>query len=344
VKNGATAIETLGDSIDASLWNSGFGQAGKNKIINGNFGIWQRGTTATITAGDTYLPDRFASIYTGGGSTQTWSRQTFTPGTAPVAGYEGSYFSRMSATSGSGTTIMGVVQRVEDVRTLAGQTATLSFWAKADSARTVTIYGAQNFGSGGSGNQLIYSTTRAITTSWARYTVTANIISMTGKTIGTNNNVMLYIYLDGGQASGSPVLDIWGVQWEAGSVATPFQTASGGSPQAELAMCQRYYTRWNATSVNTYVAAGNAYSTTTGAPLISFPVEMRVAPTSLDTSGVFLTDDATNYSGGTTTLAAASTKNANIRYVHGSSTLTALRFYYLSLTATTGYLGLSAEL
>ena len=39
VKDGAQAIRTLGDAIDTSLWNSGYGQAGKNKIINDSFGI-----------------------------------------------------------------------------------------------------------------------------------------------------------------------------------------------------------------------------------------------------------------------------------------------------------------
>jgi hypothetical protein len=58
VKNGATAIETLGDSVDASLWNSGFGQAGKNKIINGDFNVNQRAFTSTTSNG-TYIFDRY---------------------------------------------------------------------------------------------------------------------------------------------------------------------------------------------------------------------------------------------------------------------------------------------
>ena len=49
VKNGAADIRTLGDAIDTSVWNVGFGQAGKNKIINGDFGINQRSFTSTTT-------------------------------------------------------------------------------------------------------------------------------------------------------------------------------------------------------------------------------------------------------------------------------------------------------
>ena len=85
VKNGAADIRTLGDAIDTSVWNVGFGQAGKNKIINGDFRIWQRGTSLTYTSsGLNYLPDRFFS-WTIGTLNATVSQQVFAAGTAPVA-------------------------------------------------------------------------------------------------------------------------------------------------------------------------------------------------------------------------------------------------------------------
>ena len=202
--------------------------AGKNKIINGDFGIWQRSTSVTVTTdGEYYAPDRFASYYTSGGATVTWSRQTFTPGTAPVAGYEGTYFNRLSCTSATGSTEMGCSQRIEDVRTFAGQTATFSFWAKADSARTCTILLLQTFGSGGSGTVTALNTTQALTTSWARYSFTVAVPSISGKTVGTNSSLRPYVYYTTGQVSGTAQLDTWGWQLEAGSVATPFTTATG---------------------------------------------------------------------------------------------------------------------
>jgi len=68
--------------------------AGKNKIINGDFGVWQRGTSFTNPAAFSYLVDRWRWGTDGTGSTTVFSRQTFTPGAAPVTGYEGVYFLR----------------------------------------------------------------------------------------------------------------------------------------------------------------------------------------------------------------------------------------------------------
>jgi hypothetical protein len=260
--------------------------AGKNKIINGDFGIWQRGTSFSGIAQRVHYADRWTSNWTAGGATNTFSRQTFTPGTAPVAGYEGTFFARAAATSGSASTQIGQDQRIEDVRTFAGQTVTLSYWAKADSARTLSYYLSQNFGSGGSTEVSISVSTQAITTSWARYSVTFALPSIAGKTIGTSSYVNTVMLLAPGQASGSPQLDLWGVQLEAGSTATAFQTASG-TIGGELALCQRYYTKSfnqaTAPAQNTSIYEGAIF----GGPSVGnisfivpvqFPVTMRTAP------------------------------------------------------------------
>lgn len=256
VKNGAQDMRTLGDAIDASVWNIGFGQAGKNAIINGNFGIWQRGTTFTSPASGSYNADRWLLGYDGNG-TATVSRQAFTPGTAPVAGYEGQFFYRVACTAVGTTTTFQTQQRIEDVRTFAGQTITISFWARKDNNRTLGIFTEQNFGSGGSGS--VFQTSARITpsTSWARYSATYTLASVAGKTIGANSFLAIYIAMDDTLTTSSQ-LDIWGVQVEYGSKATPFDTATG-SIQAELALCQRYYVRFTSpsafTALSNYVGA-----------------------------------------------------------------------------------------
>jgi hypothetical protein len=229
--------------------------AGKNKIINGDFGIWQRGTSLTYTSsGLNYLADRFFS-WTIGTLNITISQQTFAPGTAPVAGYEGQFFFRNAVASLSGQSIQAVGQRIEDVRTFAGQTATFSFWAKADSNRTYTTRFIQNFGSGGSGEVQTSGASHSVTTSWQRFTVTVSIPSISGKTIGTNS---YFQPLLDGPANTANTLDTWGWQLEAGSVATAFQTATG-TLQGELAACQRYYQK----SFDQSVTPANGANTTT---------------------------------------------------------------------------------
>jgi hypothetical protein len=263
--------------------------AGKNKIINGDFGIWQRGTTGT--AG--YVADRFSSF--SNVTTNSISQQTFTPGTAPVAGYEGTYFIRQVITSGGTASSRSLFeQKIEDVRTLAGQTVTASFWAKADAAKNISIEVAQQFGSGGSAQVNTAIAKQAITTSWARYSFTFTVPSVAGKTIGAGSLITLLLWLDAGSdfnartnslGNQSGTFDFWGVQVEAGSIATPFQTATG-TIQGELAACQRYYYRVVTNAMaTTWFSSGFAYNTTRFLALVNLPVRMRVNPTSIETSG-----------------------------------------------------------
>jgi hypothetical protein len=293
VKNGAQDIRTLGSAVDTALWNSGYGQAGKNKIINGDFGVNQRNLTTTSTDG-AYGFDRF--YWSGIDGTNSYSAQTFTPGAAPVAGYEAINFARVAS---SGQTLVSAQttlrQKIEDVRTFAGQLVTVSFWAKANTGTpSIAVELTQNFGSGGSaavtGN---ISTKQAITTSWARYTWTGTLPSVSGKTIGTSSFIDATIWLSAGSNFNartgslgiqSNTFDIWGVQVEAGSTATPFQTATG-TIQGELAACQRYYYRATFDAAGQRFGSGYATSTTNFRLMVPFPNTFRTRPTALEQTG-----------------------------------------------------------
>ena len=264
--NGSTLVANSANASGLG-WNQNFA-AGKNAIINGDFGIWQRGTTFTNPGNGGYTADRFFNSQDGTG-TVTCTQQTFTAGTAPIAGYEGTYFQRTSLTTLGTTTYFQPTQRIENVRTFAGQTITISFWAKADSARTSIIVLIQNFGSGGS-SATTQTAPVTYSTAWTRYTATFTVGNLSGKTIGTGSS--LEIGFRTTAAAGS-ILDIWGVQVEAGSVATAFQTATG-TLQGELAACQRYYVQNS--QVYWY---GGAISTNIYGQNISFPVTMRTSPT-----------------------------------------------------------------
>jgi hypothetical protein len=363
VKNGATAIETLGDSVDDSLWNSGFGQAGKNKIMNSDLTINQRSFTSTTATA--YGFDRFNNVIGGGTGTATFSAQTFTAGTAPVAGYEGANYLRIVTTGQSATsTITRLQQSIENVRTFAGQTATFSFWAKAATGTpSISLELSQNYGTGGSPSTQIniVGGNVAITTLWARYSVTVAVPSLTGKTLGTTANTSALDFRlwfsagsdfnarTGSLGIQSNTFEVWGFQAEYGSKATPFQTASGGSPQAELAMCQRYYYRFTGVTTGFLIASmGNdASSTTAGQALLKFPVTMRTIPSTLDTAGTWY---YSNYAGSSVTLTSLTWNNSSspdsgaIAVAAASGLLVTNKYQLLANNSTASYVGFSAEL
>jgi hypothetical protein len=347
--NGETLVAD--SSTSTGLRWQGDYAAGKNKIINGAFDNWQRGTSL-VGAG--YLADRFQSVVTT--TTITQSQQAFTAGTAPVAGYESSYFYRAVTVTGATAGSRALVQQpIEDVRTFAGQTVTISFWAKAASGTpAIGVELAQVFGSGGSAAvTAIGATAKTISTSWARYSVTASVPSISGKTIGTGSSLNLVLWIDAGSdfatrassiGNQSGTFDIWGVQVEAGSVATAFQTATG-TIQGELSACQRYYWR-STTSTTGSHGIGATQSAASAIVGINLPVTMRVVPTSIDFANLRLVNyGVAAYSITTITLSAGeSTQNFINIDCSGASGMTANRPVFLYGTGSAGYIGANAEL
>ena len=247
--NPAIVLATDGSAAGNFSSSNGGPLAGfRNRIINGNFDIWQRGTSSASVGYNT--ADRWANSFVG--SSCTLSRQAFALGQTNVPG-EPTYFSRSVVVTSAGASNFSVLQQfVEDVRTFAGQQVTISFWAKADASKPIAIELLQNFGTGGSPSaevQAIGVTKTTLSTSWQKITVTASLPSISGKTLGSNVNhyLGLSIFFDAGtslnartdslgQQSGT--FDIAQVQVEPGPVATPFEQRPIGT---ELSLCQRYY-------------------------------------------------------------------------------------------------------
>jgi hypothetical protein len=263
----------LTGGVVISFSRSGDNAPGYNNVIlNSAFDIWQRGTS--FTSRDSWTADRFYFLGNGSGVTSTISQVAFTSGAAPLIGYDGRFFLRYNqSAAGSGNTLNILDNIIEDVRTLAGQTVTISFFAKADAARNINVSFRANYGTGGSASVNSFSTPISVTTSWQRYSVTTETAGVSGKTIGANSNLVLRLFLP---TNTTQTIDIWGVQLESGSAATPFQR-NGANPQAELAACQRYFYRMG----GGYGLAGFAAirSSTLANPFITHPVEMRVTPT-----------------------------------------------------------------
>jgi len=340
--NGETLVADSGASTGLS-YQSNFA-AGKNKIINGDMNVWQRGTSITSTSGSwVYSVDRFQTYMTVTTGTCVISQQTFTPGTAPVAGYEGTYFMRATAPT-TGSSGLNFRQSIENVRTLAGQSVTFSFWAKASATTAGKMKLTQNFGSGGSASVDSALTSVSFTTSWARYSMSVTLGSVSGKTIGTSSFLDAYYYTDSNFSSAATI-DFWGVQVEAGSVATAFQTATG-TIQGELAACQRYYYRAVADTAYGSVAPYAVAASSSGfISMIQPPVTMRVSPTSIDFSTLAFVNYAdTLYAASSLTLPA--NNNKQVILVSGSMT-GATAGHAGRLTGNNNvaaYLGFSAEL
>lgn len=259
---------------------------GYNYIINGNFDIWQRGTSQTTSgygSADRWACDNY-------GTTNTASQQSFTLGQTNVPDNP-KYYMRHVVNSVAGVNNHCVmIQRIEHVKTLAGKTATLSFWAKAGSNKNIAIEFFQTFGTGGTpssfvpgiGPQLV-----ALTTSWKKYTVTVDIPSIAGKTLGTDGNdcLIVYFWFDAGstyatraanlgQQSGT--FDIANISLVEGDIdVKPIPRSYGEG----LALCQRYYEVGSGeTNFPFHPVAATTYKTESNC-FYSFKVTKRTVPT-----------------------------------------------------------------
>lgn len=281
----AADMNTVGAICSTSV--TGF----KNAIINGDFSVNQRGFISTTT-GATYGFDRWRVLLSGG--TVTYSSQAFTVGNA-ISGQEPTNFARIVTSGQSAAGDLGILEQpIEGVRTFAGQTITISFWAKAASGTPkIAAEIIQNFGTGGSPSAVVNNYVGQVTlsTSWARYSLTFNVPSISGKTLGTANDMVnLYLWVSGGSTWNSRngslgiqnnTFDFWGVQVEAGSVMTFFERRPR---QVELALCQRYYYRTGGTTFSPFSIVATQ-STTAGRAYIKLPTTMRTSPTALTIFG-----------------------------------------------------------
>lgn len=263
----------------------------RNKIINGNMDIAQRGTAAVTTTGVYGPADRYTSY--NGGDTFSTTIAEFVSGDTLYDTGGARYYTSIAVTSvaGAGNYII-FLQTIENVRLLAGQTVTVSFWAKAASGTPlIGLEIVQVFGSGGSPSAPVTGIGQSVTlsTTWTKYIKTFTLDSLNGKTIGTDVNSShtdLNFWLDSGATyntrsgsigQASKTVSIAQVQLEIGTVATPFEQRP---IVLELALCQRYLPCFVSNgSTNTPLSVGQAYLTTAAQAVIPFPVQARVPST-----------------------------------------------------------------
>lgn len=215
-------------------------QYSNNLLINGSFEIWQRGTSVSNWGSFGYTADNVQIGYDGSPTSgRTVTRQTFATGQTDIPEGDPRYYLQYEFPN-VGTPTNYLRFPVEGVRTLAGKQATFSFWARVPSGTmTIGTAIAQEFGSGGSPSGGVYpsQTNYTVTTTWQKFVYTTTLGSITGKTLGTNNNDMIWpaIWCPNNSAG---TIQIANLKLEGGNIATPFQKRP---VQLDLALCKRYF-------------------------------------------------------------------------------------------------------
>lgn len=266
---------TGANSADIARFNLGITAPAKNALINPAFTIAQRGVSFDLST-NSYILDRWAFYSSAGGGTPTTgtvSQLSLVLGQTGIPG-EPEYCLRVNNTSvgnalGSNSYVV-LSQAIESVRTFAEQDITISFYARSSiTNKRIVLELTQNFGTGGSPSSLnsVDRKLFTLTNSWQRYTATFTVSSLSGKTIGTNNNDSLGIafYFQAGtglssrtgQASGiswggTGTTDIANVQLELGNTPTNFEYRTIAQ---ETMLCNRYLQI--ITASHRFIATGN---------------------------------------------------------------------------------------
>jgi hypothetical protein len=320
----------------------------RNRVMNGEYLVAQRSAGGGVSTG-TYVADRWRIDFDGAAGTRLASLIKFANGTS-VGGTQFRQYHSWNITSAGTATTQRVGQRIEDVRTLAGENIALSFYASSSAAKTVTVKAVQYFGTGGTPSTSVTTTlgTASTTTTWTRFVYTATLPNLSGKTIGSNLDSYLEIHFDYGSQIGT--MNLVGVQLENNTNATPYERVSEGD---ELARCRRYYyeiVENNVTGADPF-GVGVKDATTTAQIWTAFPVTMRTAPafSSSQTLGDFGFYDAGFVNRNTTalpTMPAGFTYGARILLTAstGTSASGTGTMGYLSFTGSPPWLGFSAEL
>lgn len=216
----------------------------KNKIINGDMSVAQRGTSFSHNgATGRYPVDRFYSImYDAGYASPTGGTVSQVANSVDGVSDGGVQFTEaIRITPHTSSKLCYLYQKIEDVRQFSNTTVSFSFYARVNSGTFTPSNGLrfeQSFGSGGSTEvNTFVNWPKAITTSWQRFEVTVSLPSISGKTIGSGNHLNVMFYSNE-NISTVGWLEITGVQLEIGSVATTFERRP---QQIELSLCQRYY-------------------------------------------------------------------------------------------------------
>ena len=254
-----TTLDSSGNLGSIASINGGPLAGFRNRIINGDFDIAQRGTSFAAIANGTYSLDRWAWGQAGA-MVCTVTQSTDVPNNT----FQSSY--KVDVTTVDSSIAAGdfatVIQAIEgyNVRDLIGTTFTLSFWVKSPNTGAHSV-GFRN-GTVNRSHIKEYTITTANTWEYKTLTVNGGLITA-GSWDWTNGSGLNVVFTLACGTTYQNTADAWhtgnffatanqvnvmdntandffltGVQIEPGPVATPFERRPIGT---ELALCQRYF-------------------------------------------------------------------------------------------------------
>jgi len=241
----------------------------RNLILNGDFKISERGdfTSATAITHDNYYVDRWSVRVT---NITANIQHILGSNSSPGYPYKASNSLRLTATN-TASGLLRHLQRTEGF--LDGQTLTFSAWVKSNSSN------ARLFQYQHDGQYRVSSKAHSGNGEWEFLSVTATNKSTTSNQIYNDAAIASSTFANVSITTGD-YIEISEAQLEINKIATPFEYRSFGE---ELALCQRFYTKWD--------IATNWSGYQNGTSIVDFsvytPVPMRNGSPSISCTGSF---------------------------------------------------------
>lgn len=267
--------KAIADSYLSNGYNSLYRQA----IINGNFDVWQRGTSFTTATG-AYFADRWTYYDTG--TSRTVTRDTDVPNNTSL------YSQKMVVVTGGTNKVIDIGQRIEGqiAGRFAGKSITMSFWVKGSVGSgtinncLVALQYASALENWTTSENTTVSPTFTTTGSWTKISFTQVLPATSASGYSLNNGLSIAIQF-GASDSTTLTVNLTQVQLCAGDVALPFMPKSF---EEELRMCLRYYEKsydyGTAIATNTAVGVVDLLAASISSALnnVSFKVRKRTTP------------------------------------------------------------------
>jgi hypothetical protein len=329
--------------IEASGLDVGPLSGNRNKIINGDMTISQRGTTFVASAGYTLDRFLFGTGGTTGGGVATVTQSTDAPNN--TFQYSLKVDVTTADTSIAAPDYSHIIHRIEgyNVRDLIGQTFTLSFWVKSPKTGVHCVAFRNSIFDRSYVTE--YTVFAANTWEYKSVTVTGGLI--TAGTWNWTNGVgfdIVFTLLTGATFQTTPgswqvgnfigtsnqvnVMDnvtndffLTGVQLEIGTVATPFERRPYGH---ELLLCQRYFYSTCASGSNAGCVNQRSHTSSNFGFTVPqrefFPVQMRSAPILTVYSNNIRQNTGNVLVNGVTLSTGFSTSGSSSSFIHWNST------------------------